>query len=162
MQKDNIIINKIIMYLHRIEDAIVGLLLISLLSFSLLQIILRNFFNSGFVWGDSFLRVLVLWLCLAGAILASRKGKQINIDVLSQLISSPYKEHVKKINLIFTAIVCLIISYYSFLFVQLEYKDATIAFEQVPAWLTESIIPVGFFVMGIKYIFKVFQKNESC
>lgn len=162
MQQDKLKINKVIIYLHWIEDVIVSILLLSLLSFSILQIISRNFFNSGYIWGDSLLRILVLWLCLVGAILASRKGNQINIDILSQFITSPYKEYLQKFNLIFASIVCLIISYYSFLFVQLEYNDATKAFEKVPAWLTESIIPIGFCVMGIKYLFKSFQKNKSC
>ena len=129
----------------------------AILFFSVSQIILRNFFDSGFVWGESLLRILVLWLGLAGAILASRSGKQISIDVLYAYVPNSYKNMVQKINHLFAAIICLIIGYYSLMFVNLEYQDSTLAFENVPAWLTESIIPIGFAILGIKYLVKIFN-----
>jgi len=150
---------KIINTLHILEDIIVSLILMIMMLFSFYQIIMRNFFDSGFIWGDSFLRILVLWLGLVGAILASRKGKQLSIDVLSQFIPYPYKSYIKTINLLFAAIICFIISYYSCLFVYLEYEDATVAFENVPAWVTEVIIPVGFLIMGLKYTAQIVNEN---
>ena len=152
---------KIINALHLLEDVIVSLLLLIMMLFSLYQIFMRNFMESGFIWGDSFLRVLVLWLGLAGAILASRKGKQLSIDVLSQFIPLVYKAIIKKISLLFAAIICFIISYYSYLFVYLEYEDGTIAFENVPAWITEVIIPVGFLIMGLKYITQILNETKE-
>jgi len=152
---------KIINVLHLLEDIIVGLILLTMMLFSLYQIFMRNIMESGFIWGDSFLRVMVLWLGLAGAILASRKGKQLSIDVLSQFIPFPYKVIIKKINLLFAAIICFIISYYSYLFVYLEYEDGTIAFENIPAWVTEVIIPIGFLIMGLKYITQIVNENKE-
>ena len=122
---------------------------------------MRNFLESGFIWGDIFLRVLVLWLALIGAILASRKGKQISIDVLSQFIPVPYKAYIQKFNLLFAAIVCCIISYYSGLFVYLEFQDNTIAFGNIPAWVTEIIIPIGFFILGVKYIAQIIDESKT-
>ncbi|VAW67525.1 hypothetical protein MNBD_GAMMA10-1678, partial [hydrothermal vent metagenome] len=87
-------------------------------------------------------------------------GKQISIDILSQFVSINIRKYIKKFNFIFTAFICMTISYYSALFVYLEYQDSTLAFENIPAWLTELIIPVGFFVMGIKYIAQLTQKNK--
>lgn len=155
MQQDNRKQNTFLVWLYRIEDGIVAFLLSSIFLFAVFQIILRNFFSSGFVWGDSLLRVLVLWLSLAGAIVASRQGRQINIDVLSRFVPQKYKPSIHNLNFIFAACVCLIISYFSFQFVLLEYQDATIAFGKVPAWLTESIIPFGFAVMAAKYLSKI-------
>ncbi|RDH82672.1 MAG: TRAP transporter small permease [endosymbiont of Galathealinum brachiosum] len=155
-----IIQKTIIEWISRLEDIIVYFLLSAILIFAVLQIIFRNFFDSGFVWGDSLLRILVLWLGLAGAILASRNDKQISIDVLYPYVPDNYKKTVQKINHFFAAAICLIISYYSLLFVNLEYQDSTMAFESVPAWLTESVIPVGFALMGIKYIAKLFKKSK--
>ena len=151
---------KIIKYLHLLEDIIVSSILLTMILFSIYQIFMRNFMESGFIWGDSFLRVLVLWLGLAGAILASRKGKQISIDVLSQFIPLPYKTYINKFNLLFAAIICFIISIYSYRFVYMEYEDATIAFANIPAWITEAIIPIGFLIMGIKYIAKIVNDNK--
>lgn len=157
MQQDNNIFLRI---LHRIEDIIVSILLFSILIFAVVQIILRNGFDNGIIWGDSLLRILVLWLGLVGAIVASRSDKQISIDVLSQFLMGKTKKLAEIFNNLFAGLVCLTISYFSFLFVQLEYQDAIIAFANVPAWITESIIPIGFLIMGIKYLTKMFLSNK--
>lgn len=151
--------HNIILWLYRIEDFVVTILLSSILLLSITQIILRNFYDSGFIWADSLIRILVLWLGLSGAILASRHGKQINIDVLSQFIPAQYKHYIFKFNNFFAATICLIISYYSFLFVSLEYQDGIYAFEKVPAWVAEAIIPFGFLIMGIKYLVQIRFSN---
>ena len=156
VQKDKIkSISWLINSIHRIENNLVILLLASILIFAITQVILRNFFDSGIVWGESLLRILVLWLGLAGAIVASRQGKQLNIDVLSQYIPDRYKSYIKQLNFLFTALVCLTISYYSFEFTYLEYTEGSYAFEQVPAWLSISIIPIAFAMMSIKYILQI-------
>jgi len=154
VRKDNNIrraITKIQKIINAIEDGFVVLCLSAILIIAIIQIILRNFFNSGLIWGDSLLSVLVLWLGLAGSIVASRQGKHINIDVLSQYASDRYKRYIKKIASLFAATICMIVSYYSFLFVSMEYDVGELAFASVPAWLVESIIPVAFFIMGIRY-----------
>jgi len=53
--------SKFIIWLYRIEDLIVSFILFSILFFAVLQIILRNVFENGLIWGDSLLRILVLW-----------------------------------------------------------------------------------------------------
>lgn len=137
-----------------IEDSFVVVCLSGILFIAILQIILRNLFSSGLIWGDSMLSVLVLWLGLAGSIVASRQDKHINIDVFSQHIADKYKIYIKKSTSLFTAFVCLIISYYSFKFVKMEFYLGEEAFANIPVWITEAIIPFAFFVMGIRYILR--------
>lgn len=153
--------NKIIVWLNRLEDNIVILLLTSILIFAVTQVLLRNLFDSGIVWGENLLRILVLWLGLAGAIVASRQGKQIRIDVLSQFLSDKNKLHIKRLSLLFTATVCLIVSFYSFEFTLLEYEAGSYAFEKVPSWLTIIIIPISFAIMSVKYLIKMFVFDLS-
>lgn len=146
--------------LQRLEDIFVTFLLSSILLLAVCQIILRNFFDSGLIWADSVLRILVLWLGLAGALLVSRHAKHINIDVLSQFIPANYKKFLDKLNALFAAVICFIISYFSYQFILLEYKDEIYAFEKVPAWFTEVIIPIVFLIMGIKYLILLITKTE--
>lgn len=153
--------NTLLVWLNRIENGFVVLLLTSILLFAMLQIILRNFFDAGLIWNDSLLRILVLWLALAGAIVATREGKQISIDVLSQYIPDRYKKVIKNVNLIFTVIVCFIVSYFSFQFVRSEFLSGQYAFAKVPIWLTEAIIPVGFAFIGVKYIVQLLNNNKN-
>ncbi len=67
--------------LGRLEDALLVALLGVLLLLASTQILLRNLFDAGLTWADPLLRVLVLWLGLLGAMIASRSGKHITLDV---------------------------------------------------------------------------------
>ena len=76
--------------LHRAEDALLVLLLSAMIVLAATQIMLRNFFDSGFVWIDPLLRVLVLWLGLIGATVATRNNRHIRIDLLSGFSAAMY------------------------------------------------------------------------
>lgn len=160
MQQDKIII-KLGNYIKTLEEVIVTTLLSSILILAIIQIILRNIFNDGLLWGESLLRVLVLWLGMAGAILATHQGKQINIDVLSQFLTTRYRCYFRKLSHLFVSIVCMIISYYSFIFVVYEYELGSYALKNIPAWLAESVIPVSFFIMGIRYLINIFTPEDQ-
>jgi TRAP-type C4-dicarboxylate transport system permease small subunit len=145
----------------KFEDGLVILFLFSILSIAILQIILRNVFDSGLIWGDSLLSILVLWLGLSGSIVASRQKKHINIDVFSSYLPETTRLYVKKAGSIFTALVCLCISYYSFIFIYGEYELNEYAFSQIPVWVTESIIPFAFCVMAIRYFIDAFISDSG-
>lgn len=145
------ILSRLLHSLQKIEDSIIVLLLSSMLGVAVLQIILRNVFHSGIQWSDSFLRVLVLWLGLIGAMIASRDGKHINIDLLSKYLPGKYSRLSGIFCQFFTAIISAIVAYYSFIFVLMEKESGDLAFASVPLWLCESIIPFSFFVISIRY-----------
>ena len=67
-------------FLHRLENIALISALISMLGIAVLQIFLRNFFDSGFLWAESFLRILVLWVAMLGAMVATREKNHISID----------------------------------------------------------------------------------
>lgn len=142
--------------LHRgllqLEGGILVLLLIITILIAVGQIVLRNFFHSGIPWGDSLVRILVLWLALVGAMLASRNHHHIKIDIISRFLDAKKRNVLRRITDTFTAIVCGIVAWTSFQFVLIEYEDGLMAFNQVPVWLTESIIPFAFAVITVRYL----------
>ncbi len=143
---------KIYKLLLKTETGILVALLLSMIVISVVQIIMRNFFNSGLLWADSFVRIAVLWLTLIGAMVASREGKHITIEVLLPALSKRMQQLVKRMTDTFTALVCFLVAYYSFVFVKIEYEDAGLAFAFVPNWVAEAIIPFAFFIIGLRYL----------
>ena len=141
--------SKIIIY--RIEDLILVGLLLLMIVMSVLQIFLRNFFAAGIVWSDVMVRVLVLWVGLIGAMVASRHGNHINIDIMDRYLSPRAKIIANCVVELFTAIVCLVVAYYSLQFVQMEFVDGSESFAKVPAWVCEAIIPFAFMVISLRY-----------
>jgi TRAP-type C4-dicarboxylate transport system permease small subunit len=139
------------MILQWVEDAILVGLLLLMIGMAVTQIFLRNLFGSGIVWSDVLLRILVLWVGLIGAMVASRRDNHIAIDLLDRYLPECAKVYTDFAARLFTALICMIVACYSLLFVQMEFADGGMAFARVPTWLCEAIIPFAFTVIGFRY-----------
>lgn len=137
---------------HRGEDALVALLLMVMIGLAFTQILLRNGFDSGILWADSLLRVLVLWVALIGSIVGTREQQHISMDLVTRFLSPPGKRVVSVMTSLFTAGICAALAWYTFEFVKMEYESPTLAFAAVPAWLCEAVMPVAFALIGIRYL----------
>ena len=139
------------MIINRVEDSILVGLLLLMIVMAVLQIFLRDFFGNGIVWSEVLVRVLVLWVGLIGAMVASRQGNHINIDIMNRYLSGRTKIVVKFVVNLFTALICIVVAYYSLKFVQMEFAYGGKSFAKVPTWLCESIIPFAFMVISLRY-----------
>jgi len=150
-QSHKIFLERFRTIIYRVEDSILVGILLLMIVLSVLQILLRNFFGGGLVWSEVMVRVLVLWIGLIGAMVASRKGNHINIDIMNRYLSGRVKFVVKFIVELFTAVICLVVAYYSLQFVQSEFAYGGESFAKIPIWLCESIIPFSFMVISLRY-----------
>ena len=141
----------VLRFLHQAEDGLLVSALVSMLTMALVQILLRNFFDAGLLWAESFLRILVLWVAMLGAMVATRESNHIAIDLVSRFIPPPLLKISTLITYLFSATICATVAYFALEFIQYEYEDETIAFANVPTWLCQSIIPVGFGVMALRF-----------
>lgn len=142
---------RVVAVLHRVEDAMLVLLLGAMVLLAPLQILLRNVFDSALIWGDPLLRVLVLWLGLFGAMAASRGDRHITVDVVARLLPAAGSRALRVVTSAFTAAVCGVVAWHSWLFVQTEREWGSTAFNDIPAWLFELVIPLSFAVIGLRY-----------
>jgi TRAP-type C4-dicarboxylate transport system permease small subunit len=143
-------------FAHGLENALLYLLIALLLGISVYQIAARNLFDSGLYWGDPLLRVVVLWLALVGAMLASREGSHIRIDVASHYLTERAQGLTNTITAVFSSVVCFIAAWYGFLFVVDEREYGMSAFADIPAWWCEAIIPIGLSVIGLRFALEFF------
>jgi TRAP-type C4-dicarboxylate transport system permease small subunit len=137
--------------IHRVEDVMLVTLLLMMSGMAVMQIILRNIFESGILWGDTFVRILVLWVGLVGAMAASRKNEHISVDIIKQYLPKRWKDSVSSIVMFFTALVCLVTAGYSLKFVLSEFEYSGVAFAHVPLWICMVIIPFAFMVIAVRY-----------
>jgi TRAP-type C4-dicarboxylate transport system permease small subunit len=154
----SMLLGKLETWLHRLEDWLLSLLLLGMILLACLQIFLRNVFDSGFVWADSLLSIILMWLGLLGALAASRYDKHIAIDVLARWPSAQLQFLIKIVTSVFAASVCLIVAFYAAGFVLEEYKYGTTAVAGWPAWWFELVIPLAFALMGLRYMIQVLQR----
>ena len=139
-------------FLNRCEDGLLACLLSAMLILACVQILVRNLFKSGIIWGDPAIRAMVLWIALIGAMAAVRLHKHIAIGILYQRLPQAFKRPVDGVLNLFAAAVCGIVTYFSLKFVHLEYIDGLTAFGRVPVWALESIIPLAFGIMTLRYV----------
>jgi len=151
-------IQRIITILQKIEDSILVGLLLSMICMAVLQIVMRNLFDAGILWGDELIRVLVLWIGLIGAMIASRNNHHISIDVISRYLPDRIKKLTNLMTAIFTSLVCAVMAYFSLVFVIMEKEDSLMAFATIPAWVCESIIPISFAIISLRYILFYFTR----
>jgi len=147
-----------------VEDAILTFLLTAMIMLAFLQIILRNLVEISLSWGDPMLRILVLWLALSGAIIATRDDNHIRIDILSRFLPGICCGPLKRLTSLVSAAVCGIIAWYSLQFVIMEQEDGAAAFSNIPAWILELILPIGFGVMALHFLANTFTAppKEEC
>lgn len=143
---------------RKVEDYILVGLLLTMIFMAVLQIALRNIFDSGIVWGDALVRVLVLWLGLIGAMAASRTDNHISIDVVSRYLPAALKRYTRILVYLFTLAVTGLMTFHAARFVAMEKADGMIAFANVPAWICEAIIPAAFGIITIRYFFLLIQE----
>ena len=135
-----------------IEDGLLVGLLVLLIVMAGGQIIMRNVFGTGFMDMDSLSRLLVLWLGMFGAVVASRKKKQIKVDVLSPRLPRRVRAIVAVIMDLFTACISMAVAYYSFSFMQIEFESGGMVFASVPAWTAALILPLAFGLIAFHYL----------
>jgi C4-dicarboxylate transporter DctQ subunit len=140
------------------ETYILVFVVLVMVVFSFAQVIMRNVFDHGVLWGDIFLRHLVLWVGFIGASLASREEKHINIDVFSRLMQGRYKPMAQGVVYMFATYITCLLTDASWSFVMEEKEYESILFGDVAAWYFQIIIPIGFALMAIRFALHAIEK----
>lgn len=149
--------HRAITLLHWLEDAFLLLLITAAVTLATTQIVLRNSGADALVWADSALNILVLWIAMAGAMVASRDKDHIAIDILNRYLRGISQRLVQSLSYAATALCCGIAAWYGVRFVQEERQYADIAFLNIPIWLCEAIIPIALGLIAVRYCLYTLQ-----
>ena len=153
--------NRLLNIVNRFEDAMLVIILAAMIGLSVFQILSRNIMSEGVVWIDPLLRTLALWVGLTGAIVATRYDNHIRIDIFTRYFPENWRVIVKRIAYLVTTVICLLIAWHATRFIISEYEYQTIAFSGIPSWLTGSIIPVSFTLMGLRFACLLFGMSPE-
>lgn len=138
--------------ISKVESFFIILILSIMILLAFLQVTLRNFFSISIFWGDILLRHLVLWLGFIGASLATREQKHINIDALSRLLSPAINRIIQIIVNLFASMVSYFLMRAAITFVSMEAESGSTLFADIPIWIAQVIIAIGFGLMMIRFL----------
>ena len=161
MSRNTSILNKLEKAGTHAEDALLLIILISMILLAGTQIFLRNFFDASIFWGDEMLRLMVLWLTIAGGLAASRMDKHISIELLERFLPKRGQLLVKIVVDLFTASVCGLFAWHSARFVMDSYEFGDTLMKNTPAWMLQIILPVGFGLMAYRHLILAVRRPSN-
>ena len=148
--------------LDRFGQLLENFALVTLLSSMMLlavgQIILREVFNTGLAWAPELLKLMVLWLAMIAALAATRDDRHIRIDAISHLLPESAIRVSRVVVDTFAAVVCAVIAWqsYRYLQIEIEYQDEVLI--DTPAWIAHVIIPVAFTLTAYRFVVSALRK----
>ena len=137
---------------HRLEVGVLALIVISMVFLAAAQVAFRNLAHSGILWIDPLLRYLTLWITFLGAAVATREGRHIQMDVLSQVLPPVLKQIAYRVTHLAAAITCMILVEAAYRYLIAEYQGGEREFLQIPTWILLAIIPLSFGVMAYRFL----------
>lgn len=144
-------------FLRKTEEILLISLVILLVFLAFFQVLLRNIFSAGIIWADIFLRQLVLWIGLLGAVVVTSERRHIKIDVFSKLISKKKRPVVNLVIDSFSLFITILLTKASYVFVMSEKLGGSTLFLNIPAWVMQSIIPIAFALISFHFLLRIFE-----
>jgi len=149
-------LRKIEDYIAKIEGYVLVTGLLTMIAAGTLQVILRNFFNTGLQWGDMLARALVLWVGFIGASLATRRAKHINIELISKFIKNHKLSAIRARTVTFISfVISAILSVAAIMFTIAEKANNMTAFLNVPTWVVFLIVPISFVLITLRFLIEL-------
>lgn len=145
----------LLLFIDRWLEKISGWLLIGFLGIMIVmsfgQVVLRNFFDTSIVWGDIFLRHLVLWVGYFGAVIATGERRHLKIEFVTKLVPPKVKKILYIITNIFAAVICYFLMQAAVSFIQLEIEYESILILDLPSWYFLLVIPIGYAIISFRF-----------
>jgi TRAP-type C4-dicarboxylate transport system permease small subunit len=144
-----------------LENVALVTMLTSMIILAFGQIVLREVFETGIIWADELIKLMVLWLAMIGSVAACRDDRHIRIDALSHLLPDWLVNITRLIVDAFAAVVCVVIAWHAWRYLQLEIEFSDQVLVDTPAWIAHVVIPLAFLLMSYRFVLLVLKKAYS-
>jgi TRAP-type C4-dicarboxylate transport system permease small subunit len=134
-----------------LENIALVAMLSGMIALAVGQIVLREVFDTGIIWADELLKLMVLWLAMVGSIAACRDDRHIRIDVLSHLLPAWLINITRVLVDVFAAIVCAVIAVQAWRYLQIEIEFEDTVLVDTPAWIAHIILPLAFALISYRF-----------
>ena len=140
-----------------VENVLLVTLLGGMMLIAVGQVIAREIFETGFFWAGELVRLMVLWLAMVGSVAACRENRHIRIDAISHLLSDRAVGIVRMLVDTFAAVVCGVIAWNAWRYLQLEIEFEDTVLTNTPAWAAHLVVPVAFALISYRFAVSVLQ-----
>jgi TRAP-type C4-dicarboxylate transport system permease small subunit len=143
--------------LTRIEFGFLVLLFSAIVVLSFSQVVLRNLFDTGFLWADTLIRHLVLWVGFIGAALAAGEERHIGIDAVTHFLSFRGRSIIRIFTYLFAIFACYYLADAALTFLIDERDSGSAIMFSIPTWTVLLVIPIGYGLMAVHFSVKLVE-----
>ena len=144
------------------EKVLLVLLLSVMVGLSFLQVVLRQFFSTSLLWGDIFLRHLVLWVGFLGAAIATEQNKHFIIDPVRNLFHGASRAAAAAFANGFAVVCLFLLTGAAVRFFRDDYQSHSVLFTigkvDVQSYWMTAIIPAGFVLLLSHFALKMIEQ----
>jgi C4-dicarboxylate transporter DctQ subunit len=140
------------------ENVMLVALLGAMMLLAVTQIVLREVFSTGIVWAGELLKLMVLWLAMIAAIAACRDDRHLRIDALSHVLPDKAIRATRVTVDLFAAVVCAVVAWHSWRYLQLEIEFGDTVLVDTPAWLAHAVVPASFAICAYRFVVSALKK----
>lgn len=142
-----------IRFLHRFEEAAIGLLLVATTLLVFIEVVLRFFFNTGLLWAQEATLYMSAWMVLMGASWGIREGAHIGVDALVKKFSPTMQKAITLTALALCLIYCGLFLYGSWVYLS-KMKMIGIEMEDIAIekWKAMLCLILGFGLLALRIL----------
>lgn len=140
----------------RLNEALVVVLMMTMTSLVLLNVVTRYGFSFSVTWAEELSRFLMIWVTYLGAGLALRAGNHVAFEYLQSLLPRPARMVVRSIIALGILLFLALLAYYGWEFSQLTMRQRS-AVLGWPRGYVGLAIPIGALVFGMHLLMTLRQ-----
>ncbi len=139
--------------IHRLEENIIALLLVSMTLLVFFETILRFGFGMGLMWSEELTLHLSAWMVIFGASYGLRVGAHIGVDFLVNKFPPAVQRILGLVMVAAALLYCVLFIYGAWVYLGKIYKiGIELNDMSIKKWMAHSILLIGFVLIGIRLI----------
>lgn len=120
-------------------------------------VIMRYVFNEPKAWVEEIARYAIVWGALLGVPLALRYNHHIQVDILYEKLSKPWRRALDLFSSSMGILFCLFYTYYGYVLVAKRINSGMVSMDVgIPMWLVYLILPISGVMFLLRYLEKFF------
>ncbi|MCB0279134.1 MAG: TRAP transporter small permease subunit [Calditrichaeota bacterium] len=150
-------IEKLKHYLLRIESWLILAFLGGMIGLGILQILIRKLFNESIPYADQIMNMLVLYIALVGAALATLRTKHITFEIVSKLASKKLLNYLDIIVNCFCIFIIFILYESVFEYIEFQKESLEMFFPDIQTLTLEKFLVPGMAMIGLGFVFNLLE-----
>lgn len=139
--------------LDRLEEWIVGVMLLAMTGLTFVQVVLRYVFNSGFTWALELTTLFFALMIFVGISYGVRVGAHIGIDALVAKLPRGPRRALSIVAVLLCLLYAGIVLVGSYEYVsKMKIVDIEMQDLPIPVWMARSILPLGYGLLGLRLL----------